>query len=310
MADAEVRLSTNVILRGDFSRRGWKVLVMQRAKGAFPGGWWFPGGGVDIGESPSDGALRELREEAGLTVDGALELVAAVPYRIYGRDSLKLIYTARFREQPIILNEEHSEHAWIDPVEFCDRVFGDAAVDATPQLAPYRSMVEAYIAWADHAFEDLQLRDLGMTAECYVVRDGRILVLKRRGGIGDGFWYIPGGIVERGEDPEAAAIRETFEETGLAVEAVEHIRTWSWRAQNNRDAYQAAFIAHAPAGEVTVSREHWDHAWLTPREYLARHLPPSARSSAPEFASFIAGVERNMELAERWIAAQRPKDAV
>lgn len=35
-----------------------------------------------------------------------------------------------------------------------------------------------------------------------------------------GYWSYPGGAVERGEEPEAAAVRELFEETGLAAPAL------------------------------------------------------------------------------------------
>ena len=45
---------------------------------------------------------------------------------------------------------------------------------------------------------------------------GRILVV-RTWYLGPG-WSLPGGRVERGETPHAAAARETLEETGLAVE--------------------------------------------------------------------------------------------
>jgi 8-oxo-dGTP pyrophosphatase MutT (NUDIX family) len=49
-----------------------------------------------------------------------------------------------------------------------------------------------------------------------VVRDGRVLmVLRERSG--EVRWELPSGLVEHGESLEAAAARETLEETGLSV---------------------------------------------------------------------------------------------
>ncbi len=44
------------------------VLLARIAPGyPDPGAWTLPGGGLDFGEDPADGALRELTEETGLT---------------------------------------------------------------------------------------------------------------------------------------------------------------------------------------------------------------------------------------------------
>ncbi len=50
-----------------------------------------------------------------------------------------------------------------------------------------------------------------------VVRDGRILLIRRGRGPAQGQWSVPGGRVEFGETLQEAVIREVAEETGLDV---------------------------------------------------------------------------------------------
>lgn len=50
-----------------------------------------------------------------------------------------------------------------------------------------------------------------------VMRDGRLLLVRRRHEPFRGWWDIPGGFLDAGEHPEAGVVREVDEETGLAV---------------------------------------------------------------------------------------------
>jgi ADP-ribose pyrophosphatase YjhB (NUDIX family) len=50
--------------------------------------------------------------------------------------------------------------------------------------------------------------------------EGRVLLLQHRFRAGSG-WGIPGGFVEKGEQPEAAIRRELLEEIGLELESAE-----------------------------------------------------------------------------------------
>jgi len=56
-----------------------------------------------------------------------------------------------------------------------------------------------------------------------IIKDGKILLEKRKNEPGKGKWSIPGGLVELGENVEQTVMREVKEETGLEVEKPEHI---------------------------------------------------------------------------------------
>ena len=56
-----------------------------------------------------------------------------------------------------------------------------------------------------------------------IIKNGKILLEKRKNEPGRGKWSIPGGLVELGENVEQTVIREVKEETGLEVEKPEHI---------------------------------------------------------------------------------------
>src|SRR5262249_52665890 len=53
-----------------------------------------------------------------------------------------------------------------------------------------------------------------------IVRDGRILVVRRARPPANGLFTLPGGVVEIGETLTEAVAREVGEETGLAIEPV------------------------------------------------------------------------------------------
>jgi ADP-ribose pyrophosphatase YjhB (NUDIX family) len=57
--------------------KGDTVLLVQRAQAPFRGLWSLPGGSIEPGESASEAALRELKEETGITaeIEGVVENV-------------------------------------------------------------------------------------------------------------------------------------------------------------------------------------------------------------------------------------------
>ena len=136
----------------------------------------------------------------------------------------------------------------------------------------------------------------GLTADMYVIRDRHFLTLKRAGGLGSGFVYIPGGVVEPGEDPAEAAVRETLEESGLSVVDQQLLRVWTWPTPEGWFTVHATFIARCERGDVVLSDEHTSSRWVTPDAYIQRWCSEEMEAAFPGNAGFLRQVRLNTEL--------------
>ena len=125
--------ATYVLSAAVYVEREGEILLLKRAEGgAMAGQWFLPGGMIEAGELPEDGARRELFEEAGLEVDGELELVGAYPMFIYGHDTLQLTYRGTAAPGAPRVSDEHDGARWADPVRM-RAALTDDAIDAIAQ---------------------------------------------------------------------------------------------------------------------------------------------------------------------------------
>lgn len=136
------RPATYVLSAAVYLERDGEILLLKRAVGgAMAGQWFLPGGMVEEGELPEEGARRELVEEAGIDVDGELEIVGAYPMFIYGHDTLQVTYRGAAAPGEPQVSAEHDGARWVDPVRMRAALTDDAIEAIARGHEPVRDMV-------------------------------------------------------------------------------------------------------------------------------------------------------------------------
>jgi len=102
----------------------WRVLVLQRGLGTrCPTSWETVHGRLEAGEEPEQAAMRELREETGLTAD-RLYNVTVQPFYLHKSHTVQMaVVFAAFVAEPanIALGGEHQAHEWLSVADALQR---------------------------------------------------------------------------------------------------------------------------------------------------------------------------------------------
>jgi len=107
-----------VVVAAALVDRDGRLLVQQRPEGLSMAGLWeFPGGKVELGETPEQALIRELAEELGIDVEQACLAPACFASDMLGdRHLLLLLYVCRkWRGAPVA--QHASALRWVRPVE-------------------------------------------------------------------------------------------------------------------------------------------------------------------------------------------------
>jgi 8-oxo-dGTP diphosphatase len=130
--------------------RGRLLLVKQR-RGPFAGSWLFPGGRAADDESVVHAAVREVREETGLTMTDASYVAG---YRTSGDDYDITVLVYRGAATGTLVAERGSDVRWFDLA---------AIPDPHPTLR--RTLMDTGVALDEEAAIDTALADAGITME-------------------------------------------------------------------------------------------------------------------------------------------------
>lgn len=109
------------VVAAALTNQAGEILLQKRAEGRQMAGLWeFPGGKVDVGESPESALVRELKEELGIDVEPQnLVPLTFASEPLEERNLLLLLYRCHhWRGEPEALDA--TEIRWLRPSEMHD----------------------------------------------------------------------------------------------------------------------------------------------------------------------------------------------
>jgi len=120
--------------------------------------------------------------------------------------------------------------------------------------------------------------------------DGRVLFVKEN--YGRGRWGLPGGVVEDGESPSGAAIREAAEEICVTVEldhliGLYHLRHEPGGSRFRHSGVRFIFAGRVVSGEPSLpdTGEIAEFAWFSPDELPGRRMSLRSEIALPRACS-------------------------
>lgn len=115
-----------------------------------------------------------------------------------------------------------------------------------------------------------------------VLRNGRVLMVRRRNPPSAGQWAVPGGRVRLGEGLAEAAEREVLEETGVTVRAGRPIFAFDAIERDDKGLVRYHYVvvdllAEHVAGEPRARDDALEAAWLGPTDLTDRQVNATTR---------------------------------
>ncbi len=128
-----------------------------------------------------------------------------------------------------------------------------------------------------------------LAASAAIMRNGKVLVVRRARAPANGVFSLPGGVVETGETLHEAVAREVREETGLTIEpvALAGFRETIVRDKENRVERHFVILPFAArwiAGEPMLNEELSEWRWVDQDELAT--LPTTPGLAAIVAAAF------------------------
>lgn len=124
-----------------------------------------------------------------------------------------------------------------------------------------------------------------------IERDGKFLIIKRRPSevAFPSKWEFAGGKLEEAESVTDSLRRETLEETGLEVGEISYVGDFHFTRKDGHHVVGLRFVARAKPGDVKLSPDHTEYAWVAPEGAKGYDLIEGLDAQLREAARVLKG---------------------
>lgn len=122
---------------------------------------------------------------------------------------------------------------------------------------------------AENIFKEKIMEKYTKVAVHALIRKGDKCLLTRRSKNDDyrpGYWDVPGGTIEFGEDIIKALKRELKEEIGINVKIGKPIFVYNYLSGEYRHQFMIVYRCDFLSGDIKLSKDHDEYRWVSVEE--------------------------------------------
>jgi len=105
-----------------------------------------------------------------------------------------------------------------------------------------------------------------LAAKSFIVNDkNELLLIKRPEDVPHcpGVWEVPGGRLNKEEDPFEGLKREVKEETGIEIDIKNPLKVHHFTRQDSQKITMITFLCKPITTNIVLSKEHVDYEWIS-----------------------------------------------
>jgi dATP pyrophosphohydrolase len=267
---------------------GARYLLIRRCGNFLTGTWQMLTGGVEQGETARAAALREIREETGLSPYALYAADAVETFYMHARNKIACVpvFVGFVKDTIVRLSpREHDAYEWLSFEEAREKLVWSEQKRIITHIHHCFILNQPDPLLLIENEVPVSRRPISRTGVYGIaMHDQKLLLVKQRKGPHSGKWELPGGGIEPGETIEGALRREFYEEVGMSFDNMQFFEnltaTTEWiDEQGDLYRFHQVGLVYRVTGlsPSHVTSVEMEYAWIDPKQLAPETISPLVR---------------------------------